>query len=148
MRSLLQFVAIVGVTVACGTAAAQDVNDAPLNEKWAPAEWGADDKVGSPNRTTPQIVLKAVGLVKQGKVATLGKIYASDAPAFGTRSWKLVIPGKPTGGPFGNQKLVYNDELVTAELGQIGTQFDGPGHIGVITSKGMFYYNGRSACPE
>jgi kynurenine formamidase len=32
---------------------------------------------------------------------------------------------------------------VTAELGQIGTQFDGPGHIGVITSKGMFYYNGR-----
>ena len=40
--------------------------------------------------------------------------------------------------------MVYNDELVTAELGQIGTQFDGPGHIGVITSKGMFYYNCRS----
>jgi kynurenine formamidase len=143
MRSLLQLATIVGVTVAAATAAAQDVNDAPLNEKWAPAEWGADDKVGAPNRTTPQLVLKAVGLVKQGKVATLGKIYASDAPAFGTRSWKLVIPGMPTGGPFGSQKLVYNDELVTAELGQIGTQFDGPGHIGVITSKGMFYYNGR-----
>jgi kynurenine formamidase len=143
MRSLLQFAAIVGVTVAAATATAQDVNDAPLNEKWAPAEWGADDKVGAPNRTTPQLVLKAVGLVKQGKFATLGKIYASDAPAFGTRSWKLVIPGMPTGGPFGSQKLVYNDELVTAELGQIGTQFDGPGHIGVITSKGMFYYNGR-----
>ena len=143
MRSLLQFAAIVGVTVAAATAAAQDVNDAPLNEKWAPAEWGADDKVGSPNRTTPQLVLKAVGLVKQGKVATLGKIYAADAPTFGTRSWKLVIPGMPTGGPFGGQKLVYNDELVTAELGQIGTQFDGPGHIGIITSKGMFYYNGR-----
>jgi len=138
MRSLLQFAAIVGVTLAAATAAAQDVNDAPLNEKWAPAEWGADDKVGAPNRTTPQLVLKAVGLVKQGKVATLGKIYAADAPAFGTRSWKLVIPGMPTGGPFGGQKLVYNDELVTAELGQIGTQFDGPGHIGIITSKGMF----------
>jgi kynurenine formamidase len=143
MRCLLQLGAIVGVAVTCGTAAAQDVNDTPLNEKWAPAEWGADDKVGSPNRTTPQLVLKAVGLVKQGKVATLGKIYAADAPAFGTRSWKLVIPGMPTGGPFGGQKMVYNDELVTAELGQIGTQFDGPGHIGVITSKGMFYYNGR-----
>ena len=143
MRSLLQFAAIVGVTLAAATATAQDVNDAPLNEKWAPAEWGADDKVGAPNRTTPQLVLKAVGLVKQGKVATLGKIYAADAPAFGTRSWKLVIPGMPTGGPFGGQKLVYNDELVTAELGQIGIQFDGPGHIGIITSKGMFYYNGR-----
>ena len=111
MRSLLQFAAIVGVTLAAATATAQDVNDAPLNEKWAPAEWGADDKVGAPNRTTPQLVLKAVGLVKQGKVATLGKIYAADAPAFGTRSWKLVIPGMPTGGPFGGQKLVYNDEL-------------------------------------
>jgi hypothetical protein len=143
MKSLLQLATILGVTAVCGTAAAQDVNDAPLNEKWAPAEWGADDKIGAPNRTTPQLVLKAVGLVKQGKTATLGKIYASDAPAFGTRSWKLVIPGKPTGGPFGSQKLVYNDELVTAELGQIGTQFDGPGHNGVITSKGMFYYNGR-----
>jgi hypothetical protein len=100
----LQFAAIVGVTVAAATAAAQDVNDAPLNEKWAPTEWGPDDKVGSPNRTTPQLVLKAVGHVKQGKTATLGKIYASDAPAFGTRSWKLVIPGMPTGGPFGGQK--------------------------------------------
>ena len=41
------------------------------------------------------------------------------------------------------QQLVYNDEYVSTEIGQIGTQFDGPGHIGVITSKGMFYYNGR-----
>jgi kynurenine formamidase len=32
---------------------------------------------------------------------------------------------------------------VATEIGQIGTQFDGPGHIGVITSKGMFFYNGR-----
>src|SRR5688572_11679023 len=31
----------------------------------------------------------------------------------------------------------------TPEIGQIGTQFDGPGHIGVNTSKGMFFYNGR-----
>src|SRR5262249_34238150 len=94
-------------------------------------------------RTTPELVLKAVALVKKGKTATLGKIYAADAPAYGTRSWKLLIPGLPTGGPFGNQLMVYNDEYVAAELGQIGTQFDGPGHIGVITSKGLFYYNGR-----
>jgi len=144
MKRLLHFATIAIVTTAVsGSAEAQSVNDEPLDQKWAPSEWGADDKVGAPNRTTPELVLKAVGLVKQGKVATLGKVYASDAPAFGTRSWKLVIPGRPTGGPFGGQQLVYNDELVTTELGQIGTQFDGPGHIGVITSKGMFYYNGR-----
>ena len=145
MGHLRKIAALFAVTMAtCNGAAAQNSNDEPIDQKWAPTEWGAEDKVGAPNRTTPQLVLKAIGLVKQGKVATLGKIYAADAPAFGTRSWKLYIPGSPTGGPFGNQKMVYNDEFVTTELGQIGTQFDGPGHIGVITSKGMFYYNGRS----
>jgi kynurenine formamidase len=144
MRYSLQFATIaIATTAMSGLAGAQGVNDEPLSQHWAPTEWGADDKIGAPNRTTPELVLKAVGLVKRGRVATLGKIYASDAPAFGTRSWKLIIPGRPTGGPFGDQQLVYNDEYVATELGQIGTQFDGPGHVGVITSKGMFYYNGR-----
>ncbi len=124
-------------------ALSQAVNDQPLTENWAPSEWGADDKIGAPNRTTPAMVMAAVKLVKRGKVATLGKVYQQDAPGFGTRGWRLTIPGLPTGGPFGPQKLVYNDEYVATELGQIGTQFDGPGHIGVITSKGMFFYNGR-----
>jgi kynurenine formamidase len=143
MKSLFHFAAAVGVMLASTSAGAQTVNDAPLTEKWSPTEWGPDDKAGAVNRTTPQMILKAAGLIKQGKVATLGKVYASDAPAFGSRSWKLVIPGKPTGGPFGAQQMVYNDDYVSTELGQIGTQFDGPGHIGVITSKGMYYYNGR-----
>lgn len=143
MRHLVPIALAFGVTLTCTVAQAQGTNDAPITEKWSPADWGPEDKVGAPNRTTPQMVLKALGLVKQGKVATLGKVYSSDAPAFGTRSWKLLIPGLPTGGPFGGQQMVYNDEYVTTELGQIGTQFDGPGHIGIKTSKGMYYYNGR-----
>jgi hypothetical protein len=119
------------------------VNDEPLTQRWAPSEWGADDKAGAINRTTPAMVLKAAKLVKRGKVATLGKVYQQDAPAFGTRGWRMTIPGLPTGGPFGKQELVYNDEYLSTEIGQIGTQFDGPGHIGVITSKGMYFYNGR-----
>jgi kynurenine formamidase len=122
---------------------AAGVNDDPLKEKWAPGPWGPDDKAGSVNRTTPAMVLKAVGLVKQGKTATLGKVYAGDAPAFGSRGWRMTIPGLPTGGPFGEHQLVYNDEYLATEIGQIGTQFDGPGHIGTITSEGMFFYNGR-----
>ena len=122
---------------------AQEVNDDPINEKWAPADWGPDDKAGSVNRITPELVMKAVGLVKRGKTATLGKVYAGDAPAFGSRGWRMTIPGLPTGGPFGKHMLVYNDEYLATEIGQIGTQFDGPGHIGAITSKGMFFYNGR-----
>jgi len=119
------------------------VNDEPLKDAWAPSEWGPDDKSGAVNRTTSEMVLKAVKLVKHGKVATLGKVYQQDAPAFHTRGWRMTIPGLPTGGPFGPQELVYNDEYLSTEIGQIGTQFDGPGHIGVITSKGMFFYNGR-----
>jgi len=95
MRDLLRLATGIAITLASAASQAQDVNDAPFNEKWSPTEWGADDKVGAPNRTTPELVLKAVGLVKQGKIATLGKIYAADAPAFGTRSWKLFIPGMP-----------------------------------------------------
>jgi len=119
------------------------VNDEPLRDKWAPSEWGPDDKAGAANRRTAASVLKAMKLVKKGKVATLGKVYQQDAPGFGSRGWRMTIPGLPTGGPFGKQELVYNDEYVATEIGQFGTQFDGPGHIGVITSKGMFYYNGR-----
>lgn len=133
----------IGALLVTQAAMAADVNDEPLSQKWAPSEWGPDDKIGAPNRTTPEIVLKAVGLVKQGKVATLGKVYAGDAPAFGSRGWRMTIPGLPTGGPFGDKQLVYNDEFLSTEIGQIGTQFDGPGHIGVTTSKGMFFYNGR-----
>jgi len=119
------------------------VNDEPIKDKWAPSEWGAKDMAGSANRRTTQSVLAAAKLVKKGKVATLGKVYQQDAPAFGSRGWRMTIPGLPTGGPFGPQELVYNDEYLATEIGQIGTQFDGPGHIGVTTSKGMFFYNGH-----
>lgn len=122
-------------------------NDKPFEEKWFPTEWGPNDKAGAINRITPQYVMKVLGsgIIKQGKTATLGKLYASDIPAFGPRGWNLTIPGTPTGGPFGSNALVYHDELVTTEIGQIGTQFDGPGHIGVRTSKGDLFYNGRMA---
>ena len=134
---------VIGMFLIMAFGNAMAVNDKPLTENWAPTEWGPDDKAGSVNRTTPEMVLKATRLVKQGKVATLGKVYQQDAPAFGNRGWRLIIPGLPTGGPFGPEELMYNDEYLATEIGQIGTQFDGPGHIGVNTSKGMFFYNGR-----
>ncbi|MEQ9643155.1 MAG: cyclase family protein [Alphaproteobacteria bacterium] len=139
----LTALAVVALLAPVGPASA--ANDEPLTEKWAPSEWGPDDMAGAVNRTTPAMVLAAIKLVKQGKVATLGKVYQSDMPMFGVRSFKLTIPGLPSSGPvpFGPRELVGNDEVLTAEIGQVGTQFDGPGHIGVRTSKGDFFYNGR-----
>jgi kynurenine formamidase len=149
MGSKLGGIATIGVGVAlllaAGMALAQEPSTKPFDENWWPTEWGADDKVGAPNRTNPEIVLKAITLVKQGKTATLGKLYASDIPLLSVRDWQMTIPGTPTGGPVGVNQLVFHDELVTAQLGQVGTQFDGPGHIGVRTPKGDLFYNGRNA---
>ncbi|HKQ25993.1 MAG TPA: cyclase family protein [Burkholderiales bacterium] len=141
---------ITGVALAlfAGSAMAQTlkgpVSDKPLQENWAPSKWGADDKAGSANHTKNSAnIKKALATIKQFKAITIGKYYHREAPAFGPRGWQMSIPGTPTGGPFGQNALVYHDELVTTEIGQIQTQFDGPGHIGVNTSKGPMFYNGR-----
>ena len=117
-------------------------NDAPLTEKWAPGEWGPDDKIGALNRTTPEHVLKSMKLVKQGKVATLGKVYSADMPFYGNRSWRFRIAdmAPPAWGKLQGLPL---DDHVESSIGQVGTQFDGPGHIGVRTSQGPVFYNGR-----
>ena len=68
-------------------------------------------------------------------------------PKFGERAFTMRIPGSPTGGPFGTNKLIYHDEYLATEIGQTGTQFDGLGHIGIQMGKDgdkneMRYYNG------
>lgn len=140
--------AVAALCVGSGAIMAQtlkgNVDDSPITEKWFPSKWGADDKAGSSNHTkNPANVRKALGTIKQYNVLTVGKYYHREAPAFGPRGWHMWIPGTPTGGPFGKNALVYHDELVTTQIGQIQTQFDGPGHIGVNTSKGPMFYNGR-----
>ena len=110
---------------------------------WPPPKWGRGDKAGSANHTKNSAnIAKALATIKQNKSITIGKYYHSEAPGFGPRKWNMWIPGTPTGGPFGKNALIYHDELVTTQIGQIQTQFDGPGHIGVNTSKGPVMYNG------
>ena len=124
--------------------------DAPLTENWAPSKyWGAGDKAGSANHMkNPANIKRALATVKQFRAISIGKYYHREAPAFGPRGWNMTIPGTPTGGPFGANALFYHDEMVTTEIGQIQTQFDGPGHIGVNTSKGMYMYNGFNPMSE
>lgn len=121
--------------------------ETPIGPKWWPSRWGPQDQAGASNWITPVKVLEAVKLIKTGKIYNLDRVYESGMPAFGERVWALRIPGAPTGGPFGKNRLVYHDEFVATEIGQIGTQFDGLGHIGCIVGKPgdlteMRYYNG------
>jgi kynurenine formamidase len=107
-------------------------------QRWYPSRWGAADQRGAANRMTPAKTLEAKDLIKQGNVYQLGRVYESGMPMFGTRHYSLRIP--QTFKIPGNNQATYHDELVSAELGQVGTQFDGLGHIGI----GDLFYNGNN----
>jgi kynurenine formamidase len=117
--------------------------ETPIGKRWWPSPWGADDQLGAANRLTPEKVLEASKLIREGKVYQLGRLYEFGMPMPGKRHYSITIPGLPTGGPLGKNGIVHNDELVSGEIGQLGTQFDGLGHIGVHMGNEDFYYNGN-----
>jgi kynurenine formamidase len=105
---------------------------------WYPSRWGAADQRGAANRITPAKVLEARSLITHGTVYQLGRVYEAAMPIFGTRHYSLRIP--QMFGPMGTNQTTYHDEIVSAEIGQVGTQFDGLGHIGI----GDLFYNGNN----
>lgn len=135
-----------------GEAHAQTATAMPkgTDKPWWPSKWGKDDEAGASNHMTPEKVLDAVKWIKEGKIYKIGRVYEQGMPLFGARAFSLRIPGSPTGGPFGDNKMVYNDEFLATEIGQTGTQFDGLGHIGIQLGKpgdknDMRFYNGHTA---
>ena len=136
-----------GMLAQTQVAQAQAAGDTPIGPKWWPSRWGPQDEAGASNWITPAKVLDAARLIKTGKIYDIGRVYQAEMPLFGARVFAVRIPGTPTGGPFGKNKLIYHDEFVSTEIGQVGTQFDGLGHIGCVTGKDgdmteMRFYNG------
>ena len=126
-----------------------DKMETPIGERWWPHPiWGEGDEAGSTNwYTKAEVVMRAVAEADKGKAYRLGRPYDADMPLFGARRFSLRIPGTPTGGPFGGNKVIWHDEFLATEVGQVGTQFDGLGHIGVEVNgvgdkDNMRYYNG------
>jgi kynurenine formamidase len=121
---------VTGVLLACSSALGQ-------SDRWYPSRWGADDQRGAANRLTPAKVLEAKNLITKGNVYQLGHVYEPGMPMYGTRHFSLRIP-QAFKMP-GKNEAVYHDEIISGELGQIGTQFDGLGHLGM----GDLFYNGN-----
>ncbi len=114
---------------------------------WPHPIWGEGDQAGASNWITSEKILNSLKLVKTGKVYELGQVYEKGMPLYGSRSYEMRSPGSPTGGPLGDNNVIYNDEFLCTEIGQVGTQFDGPGHIGTrlqFTDGSVrdVYYNG------
>jgi kynurenine formamidase len=121
---------------------AGDSRQTPIGSQWWPSEWGPADQRGAANRITPEKVLQATKLIRTGKVYQLGRIYQEDIPLAGKRHFSLTILGSPTNGPTGENKMVSHDEMFSGEIGQVGTQMDGLGHVGVRLPDDDYFYNG------
>ena len=115
---------------------------------WWPSQWGLDDQAGASNYITPDKILSAVGLVETGQVYELGQVYEAGMPLYPGRSYSLLT--QSLGAPLGENRAVGYDDFVATQIGQVGTQFDGLGHIGTVvemedgTTEAVFY-NGNLA---
>jgi kynurenine formamidase len=125
-----------------GRGATGDGPETPIGPKWWPSEWGPADQRGAANRLNADRVKDAARLIDGGKVYSLGRVYEHGMPLPGKRHFSLTIPGSPTGGPSGKNQGVYHDDLFSGEIGQIGTQLDGLGHVGVRIDGDDYFYNG------
>lgn len=113
--------------------------------KWWPSKYGKDDQRGAGNLVTAEKVKEAAGLIKDGKVYSLIFDLDQNMPMYGSRVFALrgtAAPGLPDGKALGKNQVVWNDDFLATEIGQVGSQFDALGHFGVRTKSGDRYYNG------
>jgi kynurenine formamidase len=98
----------------------------PPDSERCPSKWGADDQRGSGNHMKPESVLRAARLIKTGEVFELGRVLTESMPLPAGRRFEIVT--KRTRYDAGSNHRSSNEELVVAEIGQVGTQFDAFSH--------------------
>ena len=117
----MRVVAALALAVSATFAQAQSWTP-PTPEQRCPSKWGAADERGAANHMNPARVLLASKLIRTGEVIELGRVLEGNMPLFGTR--RFEVHTKRTGPVLGTNKRRSNEELVVAEIGQVGTQFD------------------------
>jgi kynurenine formamidase len=94
----------------------------PAESERCPSKWGAGDERGAGNHVKPASVLAASKLIRTGEIIELGHVLRQGMPLQATRQFNLHTK-RTFMNPQSNQRG-SNEELVTTELGQVGTQFD------------------------
>ncbi len=93
--------------------------------------WGPDDERGTLNLITPEVVKRAAGCVRRGRVFSLGLAFGADGPQpgvgvrFNPLHYMSAI-GEPIGG--GGLGFCYSDDVVHMPL-QCATQWDALAHV-------------------
>ncbi len=98
----------------------------PTDAQRCPSKWGAGDERGAANHMKAATVLRAAQLIKTGEAIELGHELSSAMPLQATRQYN-VHTKRTFMNPQSNRRG-SNEELLTSEVGQIGTQFDGFAH--------------------
>ncbi len=141
------------LTITCCCLMANISYSADDTKKWWPSEWGVDDQLGALNRLTPEKVLAAASLIKEGKIYDMGRVFEEDMPLFDLtpqhRKYTLTVPGATSWGPLGENRLAWNEDYIAGHITQDGTQFDSLSHMATVMGKPgdlneVRYYNGHS----
>jgi kynurenine formamidase len=107
--------------VAAGAVAAQGWRP-PAEAQRCPSKWGANDERGAANHMKPETVLRATKLIRTGEMIELGHVLGPDMAMNPARVYNMIVK-RSSQAPGSNQRG-GNEEIVTMELGQVGTQFD------------------------
>jgi len=115
---------------------------------WPNDDWGPEDQAGASNRITEEKVMEALQVATTGKIYELGQVYERGMPMGRSLSYSIVLRAK--GEASGENRSVSNNEFIASEIGHVGTQFDGLGHVGeeVTMADGgteYVFYNGYTS---
>ncbi len=122
------FVAALAAAFAtlAGASLAQPFQMPPDSER-CPSKWGAGDERGSANWVKPETILRATKLIKTGELFEIGDVLSGDPrQTFINEGRQYNLYTKPALAKPNTR--TENEEIVTTELGQIGTQVDAFSH--------------------
>lgn len=141
LKRFNMFVVTIAIAISVPMNAFGQVSD----DVWWPSNWGEDDEAGASNLVDSETILAATALIKRGEIFELGRIYESEMPMRGERVFTQRLSATLGPRPEKTSPLVARAEYLCTEIGQVGTQVDGLGHVSIRTSVSppeVRFYNG------